>query len=664
MARKIEIYEFSRAFENVHYSDKYNSWVSGGYASEKINRFNKTPHPDIRKAVTSGYFSLNDSYPPVNGEVALIGCDLGIYSLLAVANGQIDDGNRPTIGYRYFWLEKEKDDTEIDGLGTILSWWLQSEKPQFDMEKARYQETPEVSLTDVVTRETFKAEFEAAIANIVSEPLIPYIKVVNSPNYWLQKYPDYIQCHYIAYYFSLDYDRNLTWAWNVRRLIHPENFISIYAATERDLPNVSRIRVPKITEDNQQPIIKINQQNSQIEECLKDIESRFTSQKNLQNSLQNTGKLNELLEYLAEPENFNIDRRFYDNSQIYRALLALIVPDETKIWLNSCLCTDNLETSKLKLSLSLHQQLFAAAKQHNQRAYEYLYKIVDVHIADLLLKLVLDKNKQYVANIKYLLSETWNLPFKEYAQNLKTTLFSFLENQERNKESDKFHNYVLNNLQEIQTQFRNKEQFFDRGNKFAEIVQIFKQNGFTELTSIFIFFDNKKLDNDTSELLKNFLIPLDTNVRVKTKSNLDNRLFSVLITQPIQMITSIILLPITILFGTNRQAKPIDNDDSEFPKAAFLGFLFILIGAAIVFLLGNQNIARITSIFSCIIGGFVLLGSAVRFQGNDILSKLLFAFMLLGIGGITYYFAYNHQLPPSQNTSMNYITSLGNLKIL
>ncbi|MFM6008551.1 MAG: hypothetical protein ACKPA7_32075 [Sphaerospermopsis kisseleviana] len=127
----IPIYQFCRAFENVRWSDVYQRYVSGGYAFEKITRWNREVPEEIRQEVINGYFALNDNYPPEEDDFALIAREINDkYAVLAVANRQLDDGGRPTIGYKYFWLEKSSPD--VDGIGTLIFWWSENE-PKFNM---------------------------------------------------------------------------------------------------------------------------------------------------------------------------------------------------------------------------------------------------------------------------------------------------------------------------------------------------------------------------------------------------------------------------------------------------------------------------------------------------------------------------------------------------
>ncbi|MGK7876139.1 MAG: hypothetical protein AB4426_23430, partial [Xenococcaceae cyanobacterium] len=82
----VTVYEFSRGFQNSHYSKQYGRWVSGGH-SKPIERENFTVPKPIQEAVKNGDFAINDNYPPSSEELALIARDIGNYSVLAVATG-------------------------------------------------------------------------------------------------------------------------------------------------------------------------------------------------------------------------------------------------------------------------------------------------------------------------------------------------------------------------------------------------------------------------------------------------------------------------------------------------------------------------------------------------------------------------------------------------
>jgi hypothetical protein len=147
MSNKVQVHEFCRAFDNVIYSDKYQEWVSGGYSPKKIANYGKEVPSVIQKAVRDGYFSINDNFPPENERSCVIARELSankqdgkIYSILAIANRQIDDAGRPTIGYKYFWTDAH--DPALDGIVQLLIFWYKNEYVAFEMQEldASYQQ--------------------------------------------------------------------------------------------------------------------------------------------------------------------------------------------------------------------------------------------------------------------------------------------------------------------------------------------------------------------------------------------------------------------------------------------------------------------------------------------------------------------------------------------
>ena len=158
----IEVHQFSRAFINIHKNPNY-GWVSGGYDTNNPIFRESTPVPEvIVDEVRKRNFALNDNYQPRQNELALIArtiydfdhdqkiCRNG-YAVLAVANLQ-NDGGRPLIGYRYFWLNlsqaialkypniqpRTKDFQRllldgIDGVWTLVDCWLRCGQAKFSM---------------------------------------------------------------------------------------------------------------------------------------------------------------------------------------------------------------------------------------------------------------------------------------------------------------------------------------------------------------------------------------------------------------------------------------------------------------------------------------------------------------------------------------------------
>ncbi|MFY7884788.1 MAG: hypothetical protein ACOVOV_08095, partial [Dolichospermum sp.] len=189
----VPIYQFCRGFDNVRCSEVYQCYVSGGYAFEKIARASHEVPPEIREALINDYFKLNDNYPPDQDDFSLIAREINDkYSVLAVANRQLDDGGRPTIGYKYFWLDKSKLSRYVDGIGTLLHWWSKNE-PKFKMEELIDSISPGIFDYD---QEIKKNNFREILQYEQTLHEIPEVQVVKK-ELW-EGYPAYMEIHYLA----------------------------------------------------------------------------------------------------------------------------------------------------------------------------------------------------------------------------------------------------------------------------------------------------------------------------------------------------------------------------------------------------------------------------------------------------------------------------------
>ena len=212
----VQVHEFSRVFVNVSFKD--GKWVSGGYGDEVGKSNHPIPDP-IKTAVEGGDFRIYDSYPPKENDYALIGREIDKYSVLAVATTVQDYHNRYAVAYRYFWLEKTAFQ-DIDGVGTLLIWWLIEGKPKFD-----FQWNPNNSTLNYITRyysreETYKyfQQYQPHVQNIINN--INYYPFVFQKKYAKSRNG----LHYLALYLNKQYSTPIAWAWNVRWLDKPEKF--------------------------------------------------------------------------------------------------------------------------------------------------------------------------------------------------------------------------------------------------------------------------------------------------------------------------------------------------------------------------------------------------------------------------------------------------------
>ncbi|RCJ22388.1 hypothetical protein A6S26_21795 [Nostoc sp. ATCC 43529] len=274
MSDTIEVYQFSRNFDNPHPSAQHNNrWVSGGNIidpEKKITLWNREVPQEIRKAVLDGYFAINDSYPPAENDFALIAREIDDkYAVLAVANGQIDDRDRPTIGYKYFWLEKTNPD--IDGIGTLIYWWRDDIKYKFDMEELNSASAPEIYHAQIWNKINFAEPWlEKKIKETVNNfKHIPCTGVVTK-EYW-GDYPPYIKLHYLSLGLSFRSDSLNAWAWNVQKLSFTENFVYILYSTSADIP-------PNLYKQPLPDKIIITSNNSQSDNSEKNSESTSQNQ--------------------------------------------------------------------------------------------------------------------------------------------------------------------------------------------------------------------------------------------------------------------------------------------------------------------------------------------------------------------------------------------------
>ena len=230
------VYEFSRkVLEPKKLQDK---WVSTGFDKEiGFSTLSEVP-PSIKNAVHNHWFRLNDNYPPAEREIALIAREIEQYAVLAVATRLADEAGRPLIGYRYFWLEKPP---EIDGIGTLLKWWLDHDRPHFVLKPhQQIRQTQEENWEkgyyniNIVTTEQQKS-FDDYRQQV--EDIIPQIK--HTPHiFTLQEksknseIPDYLGLHFLALYLKKEYHKSIAWAWNVTLLENPNQFTLICCVDE------------------------------------------------------------------------------------------------------------------------------------------------------------------------------------------------------------------------------------------------------------------------------------------------------------------------------------------------------------------------------------------------------------------------------------------------
>jgi len=259
---KFCIYEFSKKFDNIQH--KNGIWVSGGFELGKTKAFCGSNYGngtideipgEIRQAVVDGLFEIPNAYPPnplrneefyqkvVNKQldiaapplenIALIARELGDYCVLAVATRQMDEHWRSKmVGYRYFWLKTSDLNPDrpylVDGIATLLFWWVEQKNPCFDMNPSSYGNSRNKNQPYLGKGKAVKYK------NSIKQQYQPFSKIhqSNSPclfepttdreiNYW--------QLHAQALHLCNTMQKP-AWAWNVRKLTKPETFTVVYCA--------------------------------------------------------------------------------------------------------------------------------------------------------------------------------------------------------------------------------------------------------------------------------------------------------------------------------------------------------------------------------------------------------------------------------------------------
>ncbi|HLP91203.1 MAG TPA: hypothetical protein VK184_21815 [Nostocaceae cyanobacterium] len=534
----IPIYHFYRAFDHPHYSQAYKRWVSGGYSPNKIAPGNQEVPEPIRQAVINGYFALNDNYPPAAGEFALIAREIDHqYSVLAVANQQRDDGDRPTIGYKYFWLEKTVRD--MDGIGTLIYWW--KSEYQFDMRELTTN-SPQLPDATPELRINFQSSVWKEIQTEIQEVThIPLAKIATKHKWG--EYEEYVKLHYLSDCLSLRASYPNAWAWNVSKLVHPEKFCCIYYSMATDIP--SNIYTQELT--NEQSELGNNtsdvenhypneQQNAniltppvdKIQRCLTDIARKYASQNKL-----DTKKAEELFGYIATYPNANwsafIDQITIKSptsklSRVYKAEIYLLLPKEHPSFLIEILKSINIDNDRANpfvllksylpnpanspedetsnIAIDFQNQLLNANHGGNPLVTKRLVSSIYIGISYLLsdLKPLNIQNNQINSQIKYLLvhsNSVWSKYFRTYADLAQKIIFPEQEPQATITEESvqAFCQEILNLLKNPQNTTLAKRKHY------KNLASIFREIKYYPLAGACYYISDKLIPQDILEFI-------------------------------------------------------------------------------------------------------------------------------------------------------------------
>ena len=512
----IPIYQFCRGFDNVRYSEVYGCCVSGGYAFEKIARWNHEVPPEIREEVINDYFKLNDNYPPEDNDFALIAREINDkYSVLAVANRQLDDGGRPTIGYKYFWLEKSSPD--VDGIGTLIYWWRDN---QFQFNMAELVETSpqpifEYQCEEVKINFYLQANWLEDTRKTVNDlKEIPKISVVTKDNW--QELPPYIKLHYLALGLSLRANNTNSpnaWAWNVQKLAHPDSFISIFYATQEDIPsNIPKRNLPALhlvspqthnpndpTPDKAQPEsptpLPSKTSNSIPPAVEKNIKSFLSSLANTVNQNGLNEKIQELFGYLRDYADADwtncIDKTRVTASSpydIYPQLIYLVAPNNksSENWLLKMVQSLEIDTKKTSPRILEFQRVLLEASFEykdslvNERLISSIYAGIS-YLLNQLMSTEKGNNK-----IEFLLTQSqnvWSHYFLTYAGLIEKRIFS----EEKTIIEESMENFC----QEILNILQSQNIVLARNNQYKNLTSTFIKINFYSLAAIFYYIGDK-----------------------------------------------------------------------------------------------------------------------------------------------------------------------------
>ncbi len=644
----IPIYQFCRAFDNVRWSDVDQGYVSGGYAFEKITRWNQeVPVPEeIRQAVINGYFALNDNYPPKEDDFALIAREINDkYAVLAVANRQLDDGGRPTIGYKYFWLEKLRLSQYVDGIGTLIYWWSEHQL-KFNMAELVDQSLPEIFYCDQeVQKRNFQEPWlQETWVRVKKLPSIPHT-VIATKQEW-KGLPEYIKLHYLALGLSFRAKYFNAWAWNVNKIASPETFLAIFYTTQEDIPsNIRKYQLSLIQEN--QITVPVQPKNpatplpgklpnqippaieKQIKSCLAILANKLSP-----------NKIQELLGYIrnyADADWSNcIDKTTLRNAssphEIYPQLIYLIAPNEKlcQKWLLDIVNSLEIETRKASpfedfresvrsvLGVSENsnepkllefQRVLLEASYNDPDVKQKLEDAIYSGISFLLEKLMNPDQRTDVQKINYLLirSQTiWSKNFKIYAKLAAANiLYEDDDNNKKYKSIIYFSQPVIEILEKIENTNHKNQYYRD----YHALAQIFREIEQKDLSELFYRMSGNIANQ----------IPQDV------RSSLSNEVRS-----------QIFAVSNQTMSGQVYPTQSIHNNNTGDGGAkAIFGFLFFLAGT-IIFFTSIEHwpeliIPRILTYLICTITAIILTGNPFKIRNFNIQAALSFIYIFVAV---------------------------------
>jgi serine/threonine protein kinase len=430
VSNPVQIYEFSRGFREVQINGK---WVSGGFGNSiarsnyKSGLIDEIPEP-IRSTVDYGsnhenLLGIPTAYNPPEGDVSLIAREIDDrYSILAVANKQDEDKYRTDIvGYRYFWLDKSYVD--MDGVGTLLSWWLSNNcdslRYVFDMNPSSFRGEQLIS-------EEYLLDHQKYDSRVRNYPIYPAIFELQTSKL--------NELHELALLQAREKGIRLAWAWNVRRLEFPAMYLAIWYTNEAAKKAIE-LDLQRIGVKNQPifPIIpntswvfqrrdriSLNLDEKKVEKFLLDFSFTPSNEnaRKIINLIPNSNvewdkffaKDNQYIKYLVNGDNPPKEVVFY------AAWEPVIAPINVVVWLNWLREPQNQKYSSS--FLKVHATIEKVAQKDGKQIE--ISNLIHEGISSLLAGL-LDNQIAY-ENCKWLLVDKkdslWSKEFNEYSDQL------------------------------------------------------------------------------------------------------------------------------------------------------------------------------------------------------------------------------------------------------
>ncbi|MDJ0729294.1 MAG: peptidoglycan-binding domain-containing protein [Crocosphaera sp.] len=385
------------------------------------------------------------------------------------------------IGYRYFWLENPQN-TDIDGVGTLLQWWINQNKPCFELkphqqieETQNYNKNQDYYQAEIYQSDSFNVYYDNTVENISKEiEKTPHIFRITE-DAEKNKFPTYLQVHFLALHLQKEHKRTIAWTWNIGCLEHPNQYTLIgcenqkYFKWNQKYNNVTTPLGQEISLPENQKSVRKTYTNTLKTAIHRIAENRETNK-----------YLGILIDELKDSDSVRhwewgklIDETWLENpnkSEIsrYKSLVLLLNPnlktdqiDTTPVsWIESLKPSSDLQ-KKNQMSpvnqyaengIKVQDQLFKYSDQ-DSKIKEQLVPRINQIISELLLNL--SKSQDNYQVIEWLFvnsSEFW----KDYLVNYGNDLFKNLKNYQQkdtDKEPEEIQDKFLSEIMEDLSQY-------------------------------------------------------------------------------------------------------------------------------------------------------------------------------------------------------------------